>query len=569
MLKLSYKTRLLFVFLTVFIVFSLLLARLAWFQLFKSSYLSKLAKDQHNIIVQLDSKRGSIYDRNMRPLAVNLKAASVYVMPSEIEDKAEAVRNLARILSMDEKSVMERFGKESSFVWLKRKIDLEHALEIADLDLKGVGLVKETKRYYPNGYSASHVLGFVGVDDMGLEGIEAEFDGYLRGNPGWSWTVRDAKSRHIQSKRSKLIQPCDGYDLVLTIDEIIQHIAEKELEWTVKKFNAKGGSVIVMNPANGDILALANRPTFNLNNFAVSDTDSRRNRVVTDIFEPGSVFKVVTAGAALESGAVDLEDTFFCEEGAYKVAGHILHDHRPHGKLTFREVIEVSSNIGTVKAAERLGKNEIFKFIKSFGFGSRTNIELPGEVRGIVRPPKEWSGISITAVPIGQEVAVTSIQLISALSAVANGGMLMKPRIIMEMRDREGGVVKSYEPRALRRVISEPTSSLMKEVLEGVVERGTGKRARLSEYRACGKTGTAQKIETGGKYSHSKFIASFMGFAPADNPRIAILISLDEPGPVYYGGSVAAPAFKKIAEDVLRYLKIEPDREGEEWTHKT
>ena len=561
MAKLRYKTRLLLVFSIFFLAFSILLARLFWLQVLKSEYLSRLADDQHNIIVQSEPRRGLIYDRNMHTMAVNLNVGSVYALPKEIKDKKEMASSLASLLSVDESEIIKKLKTDSPFVWVKRKMDLGQAGRVKELMLDGIGIVKETKRFYPNDQLASHIVGFVGIDDVGLEGLENEFDGYLRGTPGLNWTVRDAKARRILSKQSRSIPPCDGYSLVLTIEEVIQHIAEKELDRVWKEFKAKSASVIVMDPYNGDILALANRPTFNPNKFSVSDADSRRNRAITDLFEPGSVFKAITASAALETGLVGLDDTFFCEQGFYRVKSHTLHDHKPHGELSFKEVIGVSSNIGTVKVAQLLGKDEIYRFIKSFGFGSKTGIQLPGEVNGIIRPPKRWSGISIAAIPIGQEIAVTPVQLVSALSAIANGGILMKPRIILEIRDKEGGVVKNFEPVQVRRAISVSTASLMKEVLEGVVEEGTGRKGRLFEYRACGKTGTAQKVGTNGRYSHSKFIASFIGFAPVKNPRVVVLVCVDEPSPVYYGGLVAAPAFKRLTEGILRYLRVEPDRE--------
>ena len=560
MAKPFYKTRLLLILSLFASCFLILLGRLLWLQIARAESLSYLAENQHNIMVQLEPIRGVVYDRNKNPLAVNLNTNSVYASPKDIINKKDTAERLARILDLDSESIAQKIDSDKYFTWIKRKVDYDTAQIIDREGLRGVGMRKETKRFYPNDTLASHVVGFVGMDNVGLEGLEVTFDGYLRGTAGWSWTVRDAKARNILSKQYRYIPPCDGYDLVLSIDEVIQHIVEKELDRTYKKSRAKAASVIVMDPRTGDILALANRPAFDLNNFVNAKPDSRRNRAVTDIFEPGSVFKIVTASAALETGVVDLEKTFFCEEGSYKVRSHTLHDHKPHGDLTFREIIEYSSNIGTVKAAELVGKEKIYSSIKQFGFGRRTGIDLPGEVNGITRHPADWSGISIAAVPIGQEVAVTPIQLISAVSAVANNGILIKPRIVLEIRDKEGGLVKSFESKPVRRVISEPTAILMKEILQGVVDRGTGRRAEISEYTVCGKTGTAQKIESDGRYSHSKFIASFVGFAPADDPRIAVLVSVDEPKGVYYGGSVAAPAFKRIAENVLRYLKVEPDK---------
>jgi len=558
--KLHHKARLLSILFIFTLAFLALIGRLIWLQVIEHNTLLKLAGNQHNINIKLQANRGNIYDRNFHPLSANLKTGSIYANPKEIEDSRSLIRSLKPYLGIEKKVLTEKLKSSSPFVWLKRKIDYAQAQKIMDLGLKGIGMLTESRRFYPNNQLASHMLGFVGIDNEGLEGLEMKFNSFLSGTPGYSYAFRDAKARRIFSKHSGLIPPSDGYNLVLTIDEVIQHIAEKELDRTFSDSEAAAATVIVMNPTSGDILALANRPAFDLNNFNISEPDSRRNRAVTDILEPGSVFKVITASAALEEEVVSLEREFFCEEGLYNVGGHILHDHHPYGKLTFRQVIELSSNIGTVKTAQLLGKEKLYSFIKLFGFGSKTNIELPGEVVGIIRPSERWSGISIAAIPIGQEVAVTPIQLVRALSVIANGGMLVKPRIVLSIQDSQGEVVKNFEPEKPKRIISSSTASFMTEILEGVVERGTGKRAQLSEYRACGKTGTAQKLEPDGRYSHSKYVASFMGFAPASDPRVAVLVCVDEPKGAYYGGSVAAPAFKRITEDVLRYMKVEPDK---------
>jgi cell division protein FtsI (penicillin-binding protein 3) len=311
---------------------------------------------------------------------------------------------------------------------------------------------------------------------------------------------------------------------------------------------------VVMNPLTGEILALANRPTFDLNEISQTDGEIRRNRVITDLIEPGSVFKIVTASAALEESVVVEEDRFFCEDGQYRVANHILHDHRPHGWLSFREIIELSSNIGVTKVAQKMGEELLYKYIKKFCFGTKLGIDLPGEVEGMVKEPSQWSAVSIAAIPFGHEVGVTVLQLAGAISAIANQGRLMKPYVVREIRDEYGSSVKQFSPKLLSRVISPGSAFRLKEILVGVVENGTGKAARIEGLRVAGKTGTAQKIQPDGRYSHRKFIASFIGFAPADNPKIAVAVIVDEPGPYYFGGVVCAPAFKKICSNVLRYL---------------
>ncbi len=561
MRKRSYTSRLYIIFIIFISILAFYAVRILYLQLFKSNSLASIAKNQHNILLRLDPIRGDIYDRNLHKLALACKVYSVYALPDEIDEseRLDLAESLSKALKMDKDLILDRLSGEKSFVWIERHVAKEESDTIRDLDLKGIELIDEYKRFYPDSSLASHIIGFTGVDHVGLEGVELAYDGYLKGSPGWRWTVRDAKRRNILSKDVRFIPPSNGLNVILTIDEVIQHIAERELEEVYQKYKAKTATIVITDPKNGDILAMANRPTFDLNDFGASTLDARRNKALTDIYEPGSVFKIVAASCAVEKGLVDRNEEFFCENGRYFVGGRVLHDHKPHGTLTFQEIVEKSSNIGMTKVAQVLGKDELYRFIRLFGFGELSGIDIPGEVRGIVRPPKEWSATSISAVPIGQEVAVTSIQLVTAVSAIANGGLLVRPRIVRQIKDEEESVVKTFLPVVARRVLSETTAEKMKCILKGVVENGTGTNARLDRYTAAGKTGTAQKLEPDGSYSHSKFVASFVGFAPVDNPRIAILISVDEPQPLYYGGSVAAPVFKKVAADVLRYLKVEPD----------
>ena len=415
-----------------------------------------------------------------------------------------------------------------------------------------MGFLRESKRSYPNSYLASQIIGFAGIDNVGLEGIEAYFDKFLKGEPGWGMFLRDARQKRLDIW-DKIVLARDGYDLVLTIDEVIQYIAERELDKAYKTYHAKAASIIVMDPHTGAILALANRPTYDMNEHSRMSKDKIRNRAICDLFEPGSVFKIVTASAALEEKRVSEEDKFFCENGSYRIANHILHDHQPHGWLSFREVIEESSNIGTTKVAQLLGPDMVYKYVRLYGFGSKLGVDLPGEISGMIKEPRFWSITSIGAVPIGQEIGVTLIQLAAAFSVIANGGQLMKPYIIEEVRDKQGEVIKKSSPVLIRKVISLDTAARLKKILTGVVEEGTGKLAKMPGLTAAGKTGTAQKLEPNGTYSHNKFIASFIGFAPAEDPLIVIAITLDEPYP-YYGGVVAAPVFKNVASDCVRYL---------------
>lgn len=553
----NYRQRCEAVFLLFLVFLILCLARLLYIQIFKSAYLVSLAKKQQNLFVELEPRRGTIYDSQLKPQAVNIPVDSLFAAPNEIpnKDKENIIKQLSSILKLDTGYLRERLYRKKSFVWIARKISPEQSDEIRKLNIKGIGFLKESKRSYPNSYLASHTIGFAGLDNIGLEGVELFYDAYLRGEAGWGVFLRDARQKKL-ALWDNMVLPKDGYSVVLTIDEVIQYIAERELDKAFNKYHAKGASIVVMNPHTGAILALANRPTFDLNEYFLADRDKMRNRAICDLFEPGSVFKIVTASAALEEKKAIEEDKIFCENGAYKVATHVLHDHRPHGWLTFREVIEQSSNIGTTKIAQMLGEGLLFKYVKLFGFGSKLNIDLPGEIEGMIKEPRLWSKVSISAIPIGQEVGVTALQLASAISVIANGGQLMKPFIVQEICDKYGETIKEFSPMLLRKVISVDTAMRVKEILVGVVEEGTGKMAKIPAIKAAGKTGTAQKIEPNGAYSHTKFIASFIGFLPADDPVIAIAVSVDEPHPYYFGGVVAAPVFKNIAGEVIKYLKV-------------
>ena len=427
------------------------------------------------------------------------------------------------------------------------------------MNIKGIDFLKESKRVYPNNSLASQIVGYAGTDNKGLEGLELKYDSYLKGSAGYRATFRDARRREIASFEYEYYPSVDGLDLVLTIDDIIQNIAERELDWAVQKFHPIGACIIVMDPRNGDILAMSSRPTYDLNSFQRASAGNRRNRAVTDMYEPGSMFKIVTASAALEENKVDLNDRFFCENGAWNHGGgRILHDHTPQGWLTFRQVIERSSNIGTVKVAFKLGGDNLYTYIKRFGFGDMTNIDLPGEVAGFIRPPSQWSGTSMYAIPMGQEVSVSALQMARAMSVIANGGKLVRPRIIQSVQDKHGEIIKEFPPEELRDVISEKTAATMRDILSGVVTDGTGQLAKVDGYDVAGKTGTSQKIENG-TYSHSKFIGSFVGFAPVKDPKVVVVVMLDEPYPQYYGGVVSAPVFSRVVKDTLRYLEIKPE----------
>lgn len=552
----NYRRRSKAVFLIFFLFLLLCIGRLLYIQFFRSAYLKSLADKQHNLFVELEPRRGTIFDADLKPQAFNMSVDSLYASPNSIKekDKEEMVNELARTLDLEPAYLRDRLSRKKAFIWLKRKLPPEQSEAVKKLKLKGLGFLKESKRIYPNGYLASHVLGFAGMDNLGLEGAERDFDNYLKGEPGWAVFLRDARQNKLDIW-DKMVLPKDGLDIVLTIEEVIQYIAERELDKVYRKYHARGACIIVMEPHTGRILAMANRPTYDLNNYSHSSREDMRNRSICDLFEPGSVFKVVTASAALEEGKVDEEDVFFCENGSYRVGGHTLHDHRPHGRLTFREVITESSNIGTVKVAQLLGEEALYRYIKAFGFGEKTGIELSGEIPGMIKEPRFWSKTSISAIPMGQEVGVTALQLACAISVIANGGQLMTPYIVESVRDKRGQIIKQNKPVFRRKVISVDTAGRMKKILTGVVEEGTGRMAKVPGFSAAGKTGTAQKLEPNGSYSHRKYVASFIGFAPAEEPLVAIVVMVDEPRPYYFGGVVAAPVFQSVAADAIRYIK--------------
>ncbi len=540
------------IFLGLFVLFFI---RLVTIQLLRASFLSRLAAKQHTYYMELEPKRGEIYDRNMRPLAVNVATYSLYAVPPDIADAGAVVEHLRDLLGLEPDFIRERLSRPKQFVWLARKLDGAVMEEVEALKLDGLHFIKESKRSYPNATLASHLLGFAGLDNVGLEGLELTYDTYLRGTPGWTYVLRDARQRHL-TVTDVLQPPLDGYSLVLTIDEVIQFIAERELDKAYKKYKAKGAMIVVMDVATGAILASASRPTYDLNAPGSFPAEARRHRVVTDFFEPGSVFKVVTASAALNEKAFSLDDKIFCENGAYRVANHVLHDVHAYGWLPFLKVIGLSSNIGTTKVAQKIGAEKVYDYAAAFGFGETTRSGIHGEVAGILKPVSRWSGTSIGAVPIGQEVCVTALQLVRGIAVIANGGVLMQPYVVEAIVDKQGEVIRSFGPKTVRRVLAGETAVTMRTVLAWVVEKGTGRRARSKQVVLAGKTGTAQKVDPKGGYSHSMFIASFIGYAPADDPKIAIVVIVDEPRPYYYGGVVSAPVFKAVAEDVLKYMEL-------------
>ena len=554
-LLMSKKRRENCVFFIIFSVVFALFCRICFLQIFSFRFLQKKAEKEHLALVKFPAFRGAILDRKGRLLAVSLPAESLYVSPKFIQEPEKTADILSKYLGEEKSGLLKKMGRNENFVWIKRQLNREDYEKIEELHLPGVGFCEEFKRVYPKGILASHILGFADIDGKGLSGAERENDALLKGESGWYLLIKDAKRRVIPSLERKSKEGSQGLDLILAIDEKIQEITEEELEKVYQEFHASAATAIVMDPFTGEILGLANRPTFDPNSPGSFSPSFLRNRAITDLFEPGSVFKTVTAAAALEEGIIKPIDRIFCENGKWLYRNHFLHDHEPYKNLSFQEVIAESSNIGTAKVALKLGEEDLYRYACSFGFGEKTGIDLPGEIKGILRPLNKWSKYSIIALPIGQEIGATPIQNICALAVIANGGKYVKPYLLKEVRNSEGMVVRQTRTES-KQIISVKTALTLTSILKDVVKKeGTAFSANVYGYSVAGKTGTAQKI-VAGRYSHSKFVASFIGYGPADNPKIIVLVMLDEPKSLYYGGLVAAPAFKEITRRVLAYLEV-------------
>ncbi len=539
--------------------------RLAYLQVVAAPELARRAERQQQRVVTIDAERGTVYDRRGRILAMNLDVPSVYAVPNAIDQPFRTAAALAKILGVRRDDLARQLSKDRDFIYVARRIDPVKAEKIKALRLKGIGFVEESRRFYPKKYLMGQSLGFAGLDNQGLEGVELKYDPYLRGEKGYMVVERDALGKTVFPKGFDYVAPERGKDLILTIDEVIQYITERELDKAMTQTRAASGTAVVMDPRTGEILAMAVRPQFNPNAIDARKPSVWRNRAITDPYEPGSTFKIVVASAALEEGVVSLSDRIYCEDGSMSFAGGRIHDVHKEGTLTFQEVIQKSSNIGTVKVGLRLGEDRLNRYLRMFGFGSKTGIDLPGESAGIVRDPSAWSKRSIASVAIGQEISVTPIQLITAAAVLANDGNLVHPHLVSEIRDDSGKTLVAFHPQPVRRVISAQTASRVRSILQSVVEKGgTGEKASIPGFTVAGKTGTAQKAdpETGG-YSSDRFVSSFVGFVPAEDPRLIALIVIDEPKGVAWGGSVAAPVFKAIAEQTLGYLEVpssDPER---------
>ena len=539
------------------VLFIALASRAFQLQILSGKELKDLAEKQHTQTLLLQPERGIIFDRNGEKMAATIMADSVCADPSKIDNPGEVAGRLAAILQTDKTVLQKKLSGAKNFCWLARRIAPEQANLVQELGVDGIFIIKEPKRYYPSGELAGHLIGFVGMDATGLEGLELRYDRYLKGAPEKLIWTRDAKGKRLYPRveRPETVQK-ENFNLVLTIDNRIQHLVESHLKTAVKDKGAKGGFAIVMDPRTGEILALANELGFDPNRFSAVNPATGKNKAITDCFDPGSTFKPFLAAAALEEGAVKETDLFNCENGHYAIADRVFHEaqRKRHGTLSVHDILKYSSNIGAIKISEKLGKEKFYQYIRKFGFGDKTGIDLPGEVSGLLRPVEKWTRVDAATVAFGQGISVTAIQLITALSSVANQGVLMKPFIVRGLMDRKGNIVQAYHPTVVRRAISTETAKRLTAILTDVVgmEDGTGKRAGIVNVAVAGKTGTSQKFDFSRRvYSTERVKTSFMGFFPAEDPQIAILVSLDEPQRDRWGGVAAAPVFKNIGEQLL------------------
>jgi cell division protein FtsI (penicillin-binding protein 3) len=575
---------------------ALITGRLVWLQVIRHSEWAERAERQQERTFAVAPRRGILYDRNLHELAMTVVADSIYAVPSEMgayANKESTAEILARIVHMDpedrftsEKQILARLRDSRNFAWVARKQSPAIIAKVKALKLKGIYFQKEFKRFYPDQQLAAQVLGYVGMDDDGLAGVEREDERELHGTPGRMLTALDARRQVLASQER---DPLPGENLVLTVDANIQYMAEQALEHNMERTGAANGTIVVQDPHTGQILALAIRPTFNPNQFRHTDPSLLRDHAVSDVYEPGSTFKLVTYSAALDSGVATPDSIVDCLGGSIVVAGRTVHDApgEHFGKITVTKALEESSDVGAIQMALRMGKDNFYKYIHAFGFGQRTGIELPGETRGLLKPPSRWQPTTIGSIPIGQEVAVTPIQLVTMVSTIANGGMYLQPHIVLEATGETKGNAAAHVPGApvlkavtfhpedelptplppgAHRVISEMTAAEMRQMMEGVVLYGTGKPAQLDGYSAAGKTGTAQKIDPQTRtYSKTKYVASFVGFAPVNDPAVTIAVVMDSPTKGgylgHYGTVASAPAFRELAQQILEYLGVPHDQD--------
>ncbi|MGB5812068.1 MAG: penicillin-binding protein [Polyangiales bacterium] len=561
-----FRARIAFLGVVVLSVAALVVVRAFQLQVVGGDRLREMAEGQHLRELRVSPRRGAIYDRQGAELAVSVDVDSVYANPKRLrameQDPGRTARRLAAVLDLEAGPLAKRLATDRYFVWIDRHITPHEAARIAELDIPGIGLTTEAQRFYPNRHLAAHLLGFADIDGRGIEGVELAFESELRGSDRRVEAIRDRRGQVVFADEMIDDIANQGHNIVLTIDKAIQHVAERELALGVRTFEARGGSVVVMDPSTGEILALANYPPFNPNEPSRHPIAHRRNRAVVDRFEPGSTVKPFTMAAALAAGTVQPNQLINCENGVARIGGRRLHDAHPYEWLTPTQVLAHSSNIGTAKIALDLGKRDLYRAFRRFGFGEPTGLAVPGETGGILRHYRRWYEIDIAAVSFGQGMSVTNVQLATAMSAIANGGRLLHPSLVRRVTDGEGVTLEETKPQVRRQVVPARVAKLVGEMLTAVTEPGgTAMEAAVDGYLVAGKTGTAQKADyVKGGYAKDKWLASFIGFAPADEPAVVISVVIDEPVIAHYGGTVAGPVFRRVAEVTLRHMGIAPDR---------
>jgi cell division protein FtsI (penicillin-binding protein 3) len=527
-------------------------------QVYQGPWLSQKASDQVEDSLKAVGKRGAILDRRGREMAVSIDVTSIAVHPAQVKDVESTARNLASVFKRPLREMRKKLTSGKAFVWVKRQATPKEVEAVRQLRVPGLEFVAEASRFYPNRTLAAQVIGFTGMDGRGLEGVEFFYDNDLRGTGTSVKVLRDALGNGFQSE-SPAAADGSGKNLILTLDQAVQFITETALNETVESTRARSGMAVVMEPKTGAILALAIAPTFNPNAYEDVQKPVWRNRAVTDPFEPGSTLKIFVAAAALEFTRLSPATTFNCENGAYRIGKFTVHDVHRYGVLSLQDIIKFSSNIGAAKIGERVGPEKLYQTLRLFGFGQKTGIDGPAETTGLLMLPQHWANIDTAAISFGHGISVSAVQLITAVSAIANDGILMKPRIVQAVTDKQGHVLQQFPPEEVRRSISRATARTLKDILQTVMlPGGTGVHANLEGYTAAGKTGTARKLDDSGQYTSDRHVASFVGFAPVEDPQIAVLVVIDEPKGEVYGGAVAAPVFKKIAQSTLNYLNVPP-----------
>lgn len=540
---------------SLLVVFAVLIFQMARIQIIDNGKYERMAQSQHSSRVEISARRGPILDRNGHKLVDSVRVSSVFADPSMVRDKFETAEKLSKLLDTDISETFRLLKKEKRFVWIKRKITNLEEIGVERLKLRGIYTRHEYNRLYPNDELVSHVLGIVDIDGNGLEGVEYAFDDLLKGRNGYVVVGRDGRQRKITGVDSHGMKPNDGFGVQLTIDREIQRYVEEEIEAAYIDRSAKSVSAVVMDTSTGEILAMANRPTFNPDRFSHYPSGYRKNRAITDSYEPGSVMKPIVVGALFNDHIVSPDDEFFCHNGAYRMGGRVLHDSHSFGNLSVADIVVKSSNIGMAQLGVRLGQERLYNCLSDMQFGGKLDIKLPGEGGGILRPLPLWTSYSTPSIAMGHEIAVTPLQMVAAFCSIANGGEMLRPTIISAITANDGKtIVKKIEtPQIIKRVMSQSVArDMLNPILVSVVNEGTGKNASLDEYQLAGKTGTAQKLDGKG-YSHSKFIGSFIAYAPAEQPRVCAIVMVNEPKGQYYGGIVAAPVVRNILKKTLDY----------------